>query len=84
MPTFTITLSTAAVARLQPLLDRTNADEGAAYTLQDWLILRLKELAIAQELALATESLRDQALADANAAFDAAVRAQRARLLQAL
>lgn len=81
MPQFTIDLPEGAVARLKALVDRHNADQGSNLTLRDWIVLHLKEVAIARELAAAAEELRQQAERDAQRALEAALRAQRERLL---
>lgn len=61
MPQFTITLSDAALARLKAIVDRTNADNGLNLTVRDWVILHLKELAIADDLLQAQEAERVKA-----------------------
>ncbi len=84
MPQFTITVSADHLARLQALVDRANADQGLALTVKDWILLNLKELALAPQIAAAAESLRLQVERDAQATLDAAVRAERDRLLTEL
>ena len=81
MPRFTIDLSDAAVARLQAVVSRYNQDQGTALTVQQWFVLHLKEVAIAPDLAVAAEQLQRQAEADAQTVLDAALRAERDRLL---
>ena len=80
MPKFTIDLPAGAVARLQPLAARYNEDNGADLSLQDWMLLHLKEMAIGRELADAARDLEEQAQRDA----EAAILAQRQRLLAEL
>ncbi len=80
MPRFTIDLTDAAVTALQEVVARYNQDNGAALTVQQWLILHVKELAIAGPLSLRAQQLRDQTQRD----LDAAVAAERQRLLDAL
>ncbi len=84
MPQFTITLSADHLARLQAVVDRTNADQGLALTVRDWVLLHLKEVALAPDIAAAVDTLRQQAQRDADAALQAAVRAERDRLLATL
>jgi hypothetical protein len=84
MPKFTIDLTAAAVAKLQAIVARHNADNGTALTVADWVLLNLKEIAIGEELGKTAESIRRQAEDDANAATAAAIRAERDRLLASL
>jgi hypothetical protein len=39
MPTFTITITDLALAGLQAIVARYNADSGTALSVQDWLVL---------------------------------------------
>ena len=80
MPRFTLDISDAALAGLQALVARYNADNGTALTVQDWLLLHLKELAIQDRLLDAARALREQADNDADAAF----KAERQRLLDSV
>ena len=80
MPTFTLALTDAAVARLQPLVARYNADFGVDLSLQDWITLHLQEIAIGPDLAAKLDQLRQQSEAD----LTAAVAAEKARLLSDL
>ncbi len=84
MPQFTITISDQLLAKLQAVVDRTNADQGLTLTVRDWILLHLKEIAIAPDVAAAVDTLRGQAERDATAALEAAVKAERDRLLGAL
>lgn len=84
MPQFTIKLSAKALAGLQAMVERNNADSGRSLTVGDWLTLHVKELLITEELARSAENLRQQAERDANAALDAALRAEKDRLLREL
>ncbi len=84
MPQFTITISQAHLDRLQAVVSRYNAQAGASLTVKDWIVQTLKEVAIADHLAAGVDQLRAQAQADAQAALEAAARAERQRLLQAL
>ena len=81
MPKFTIDISDKTLARLQAEVERTNANQGTALTVQAWIVLHLQELAIAPELAAAVNQLRQQQETDAQAALDAAVRAARDAML---
>jgi hypothetical protein len=80
MPRFEIELSDAALTGLQSLVTRYNADNGAALTVEGWILLHLKELAVQDDLLLAAETLRRQAEETAAAAL----RAERERLLGAV
>ena len=80
MPRFTIDLSDAALAGLQVLAARYNADNGADLSVQEWLLLHLKELAVQDDLLRIAGELRRQAEADADAAF----KAERQRLLDSV
>jgi hypothetical protein len=80
MPRFTLDISDPALAGLQALILRYNADNGTALTVQDWLLLHLKELAIQDRLLEASRTFREQAEVDAAAAF----RAERERLLDSV
>ncbi len=74
---FTITLSQAAVDRLQLVTARYNAENGASLTLSDWMHLHLRDVAIQEEWAQSAEQLQRQAQTDAQAA----ILAERTRLL---
>lgn len=80
MPRFTLDISDLALNGLQALVARYNADNGAALSVQDWLLLHLKELAIQDRLLEAARTLREQADKDADAAF----KAERQRLLDSV
>ncbi len=80
MPKFTLDLSPTAVAGLQLLAGRYNADNGTTLSVTDWLHLHVKELAIQDDLVAAAKSLREQADRDADAAFNA----ERQRLLNSV
>jgi urease accessory protein UreF len=84
LPQFTITLSQKAVDRLQIQVQRTNDANGTTLTMRDWIELHLKEIAIADDLAIATQAIQEQQQRDAQDALQAAVRAQRDRLLEDL
>jgi hypothetical protein len=77
MPKFTLDLSEAALAGLQGVVARYNADNGTGLTVLDWLHLHVRELAIQDDLLAAAKTLREQAEASADAAF----KAERQRLL---
>ncbi len=84
MPKFTIDLTPAAVTRLQALVAAYNGDNGAALTVADWIVLHLKELAVAQDLAVTGDTLRVQIEKQAQADLQAAVTAERDRLIASL
>ena len=80
MPTFTITITDLALAGLQAIVARYNADSGTALSVQDWLLLHLKELAIQDELLAAAQTFQRQA---EQSAADA-IRTERQRLLDSV
>jgi hypothetical protein len=80
MATYTINLKDEAVARLQELVARYNGDNGAALTVEEWVTLHLKELAVQDELLRSAEELRRQAEETARAALIA----ERKRLLESV
>ena len=84
MPEFTIPLTQNTVDRLQAQVQRTNENAGTILTLQQWLALHLKELAIADDLAAAAPAINEQAEKDARTAAADAIRQERDRLLAAL
>ena len=71
MPEFRITLSDAAVARLQVIVAEYNVRNGTNLDLAAWVALHLRELAVRRELMQAGESIEHQAQADAAAALAA-------------
>ncbi len=77
MAKYTIDIADAAVPKLQAIVARYNADNGAALTVVQWLTLNAKEIAIQDELLAAAQTFEKQADADAHAA----VLAERDRLL---
>ena len=84
MPKFTIDLTDKALAGLQAQTNRYNGNTGGTLTVQQWILLHLNEMAIADDLAAAADQLRRDAERDGQAALDAAVRAARDQLLTAL
>ncbi|MGH9312177.1 MAG: hypothetical protein ACRD1S_03155 [Vicinamibacterales bacterium] len=74
---FTITLSQAAVDRLQLILARYNVENGATLTLVDWMQLHLREVAIQDEWSQSAETIQRQSQTDVHAA----ILAERERLL---
>ena len=77
----TIALSGKTVAKLQVVVAAANAANGTDLTLAAWATLHLQELAIAQELAAAINSIRAQQEREANDTLAAAVNAARGQLL---
>jgi len=69
---------------LQTLTDAHNKNQGTALTVADWIALLVKERAIGDELSATADQLRRQAETDATASFEAAVKAERDRLLATL
>jgi hypothetical protein len=84
VPKFTIDLSQNTVDKLQAQVQRTNENTGSSLTLQQWMTLHLRELAITDELTAAVTAIRDQQQQDAQTALEAAVRAKRDELLAEL
>ena len=84
MPDFTLTLSTKAVQRLQALRQRYNDNQGASLTMKQFLHLHLQEMAVADELAQATNTITQQIQHDAEQTLQAAIRTARDRLIQEL
>ncbi len=84
MPDFTIALSAKTVQRLQTVLQRYNDNQGTRLTIKQFLHLHLQEMAVADELAHATQTLAQQTQRDADQTLQAAVRTTRDRLIQEL
>ena len=84
MPKFTIDLPDKGVAALQALVAEYNGNTGGQLTVQDWLTLHVKELAISRQLAPTVDALRQQTEADAQAALNAAITTARDELIAAL
>jgi len=80
MPQFAIDLSDAAYTGLQRLVMRYNADNSAALTVEEWIHLHLRELAVQDEIVRAAEDLQRQAQETAAAALQA----ERQRLLESV
>lgn len=72
MPSFTITLSAQAVARLQAVVDRYNANTGQTLTVRDWITLHVKEVAIADDLMAEHQRLQRKHEESLRAAVEAA------------
>jgi hypothetical protein len=71
MPEFRITLSDAAVARLQVILAEYNVRHATDLSLPAWVTLHLRELAVRRDLTQAGETIEQQSRADAAAALSA-------------
>ena len=80
MPQFEIELSDAAHNGLQRLVMRYNADNGTALSVEAWIHLHLRELAVQDEIVRAAEDLQRQAQETAAAALQA----ERQRLLESV
>lgn len=80
MPTFTLTISDPALEGLQTVVARYNGDNGTTLSVQDWLLLHVKEIAIQDDLLAAAQTFRTQA---EQSAADA-LRAERERLLDSV
>ena len=84
MPKFTITVTDKALAKLQAVVNTHNQNNGATLTVQQWLDLHVKDVAINQDLAAALQTIQQEQQQLAQAALDAAVSAERDRLLTEL
>jgi hypothetical protein len=80
MPRFTVELSESAVTRLQVVVEVYNQNNGLSLTVQDWITLHLRELAVQDQLAASERTLRQQA----EQTHAAAVAAERQRLLESV
>ena len=81
MPDFTIAIPDKALPALQRTVDLYNGNNGAQLSLRDWLELHALELALQEQFAAAIDTLKAQTEAQAQADFDAAIKAERQRLL---
>lgn len=84
MPRFTIELPQKAVDRLNVHVARTNEANGTALTLQQWLDLHVRELAISDDLSAAMTTIQQENETAARDALSLAVRAEREKLLSDL
>lgn len=84
MPTYSVTLSNAAVAKLQAVVDRHNTQQGTSLTVKQWILQTLKDTAIQEDLMAAIPVLMEQANQDEQVALKAAVEAERQNLLSQL
>jgi len=80
MPDVTVTVSDAAQQRLDLVVAEYNAENGSALDLSGWLALHLRELAVQREFGTRIDQLKRQADDDLNAAINA----EKARLLQSV
>lgn len=80
MPRFSITLSAAAVQRLQAIVDRYNANTGQALTVSQWIHLHLLELCVQDELAAALQQIEQRKRQEVADEY----RLERDRLIQGL
>jgi predicted DNA-binding protein len=84
MPQFSIDLPQRAVDNLQAVVQRTNDNTGAALTLREWIEMHLKEVAIADQLAAAVDTLQKEQEAARQRQLEDGARAARDALLAAL
>ena len=84
MPQFTFTFSTNEITALQKITTTHNANTGQALTVQQWLDLHHKELAITEDLTAAVRVLHEQQQQDAQATLEAAINTARDQLLAQL
>jgi hypothetical protein len=80
VPQFTITVSESVLTRLQTIVQRYNETTGQTFTVKDWILLHLKEMAIGDDLS----SFLQAEQAKQPLQFQAALAAERDRLLTAL
>lgn len=80
MPTFELTISDAALEKLQVVVARYNENTGLNLTVKQWAIRHLKEVAIGQELGAAVQEMEKER----DEAYQAAVKARFEELLGAL
>ncbi len=76
--TYTLRLSPGIVTRLQALTARYNGDNGAQLTVEEWLLLHVREIAVQDELLAVAQALAAQAQKD----VDAAIVAEKQRLIE--
>ena len=84
MPKFTFTFTTKEITALQKITTTHNANTGQALTVEQWLDLHHKELAITEDLTAAVRVLQEQQQQDAQATLDAAINTTRDQLLAQL
>lgn len=84
MFTFTWTLSDNMETRLQRLVDRTNKTEVPPLTLEDWLALHIREMAVQEDLSAAIPGIQADHQAAAEAALAEAIAARRLELMDGL
>ena len=84
MPDFTITIPDKALPALQHQVDLYNGNNGTQLSLRDWLELHALELALQDQFAAAIDTIKAQTEAQAQADFDAAIKAERERLITGL
>jgi hypothetical protein len=77
MPEFTITISDKVIARLQALTAKHNQDTGESLTVKQWVIMRLKNMAMGDEFGQQIEAIR----AASDQQFQDAVEAKRLELM---
>jgi len=84
VPDFTIAIPDKALPALQRTVDTYNGNNGAALTVRDWLELHALDIALQDQLAAAVDAIKAQTEAQAQTDFDAAIKAERERLIAAL
>ena len=84
MPDFTITLSDAAVAKLQEVVADYNRNSGTSLTVKQWLLLHLKKEAICSQLAEEASRITEEMGATLRTQANAAILAKEQELLAAL
>lgn len=84
MATFRIDVPDKAVAGLQAVVKRYNEDNGATLSVQEWIVLHLKDIVVGPDLAAAMPAIREEEEKKANDALAARIAAKRQELLAAL
>ncbi len=72
MAVYTIEIPDQLVAPLKTVVERHNANNGVALTVEDYLTLHVKEIAIADDLAAELRALTEKSQKDLQAAGEAA------------
>ena len=81
MPDFTIAIPDKALPGLQRTVDLYNGNNGAKLSLRDWVELHVLDIALQEQMQAAVDAIKAQTEAQAQADFDAAIKAERERLI---
>lgn len=80
MPNFTIDLPERLLPGLRAVVERHNANQGVAMTVQEWVELHVREIAVSDALAAEQQNLARQAERD----LEEALKAVRERLIEGM